>query len=87
MPAEHTGRTEPVDPTDPETLADPYEDEFDRYEEEPDLEAPREDTAEQHAELLRQHDTPITGRGVGEADPADAAEQARVVEDPEEEYR
>lgn len=73
----------PVDPTDPDTFEDAYEDEPDEER----LEAPREDAAEQHAELLRQHSVPITGRGSVEVDPADAAEQAREVELNEDEYR
>lgn len=74
-----------VDPIDPEDFEDGYEEEPD--EGTPGLEAPREDTAEQHADLLRQRDEPITGREIIEADPADAAEQARVVELEEDEYR
>lgn len=72
-----------VDPTDPDTFDDAYEDEP----EESPLDAPEEDAAEQHAELLQQRDVPITERGTDEADPADAAEQARVVEMNEDEYR
>ncbi|WP_019545158.1 hypothetical protein [Streptomyces sulphureus] len=73
-----------VDPTDPD-FEDIYEDES---EEEMDIEAPEADAAEQAAELLRQRQEPITERGVTEADPADAAEQAEVVEETdEEEYR
>lgn len=74
-----------VDPIDPDNFEDGYE-------EEPDdvaagFEAPPEDAAEQHADLLRQRDEPITGRDDMEVDPADAAEQARVVELNEDEYR
>lgn len=72
-----------ADPTDPDTFEDDEE-----AVETDDVEAPEADAAEQHAELLRQHDTPLTGRDLLEADPADTAEQARVVEiDEEEEYR
>ncbi|MBO8196360.1 hypothetical protein ITI46_32670 [Streptomyces oryzae] len=83
-----------VDPTDPETI-DPYDayDAYDSYQEEPEgagaheaTEAPEADTAEQQAELLVQRDDPLTGRSY-EVDPADAAEQARVVELNEDEYR
>ncbi|OEU85511.1 hypothetical protein DB35_14350 [Streptomyces abyssalis] len=74
-----------VEPTDPEDFEDTYEAEPD--EEPADPEAPPEDAAEQHAELLRQREMPITGREDIEADPADAAEQARVVEVNEDEYR
>lgn len=74
-----------VDPTDPETFEDVYEEE---PETETGLEAPAEDTAEQHAGLLRQQERPITGRGGSdEVDPADAADQAREVELNEDEYR
>ena len=73
-----------VDPIDPENFEDGYEEE---PEESAGLEAPPEDAAEQHAELLSQRDEPITGRTDIEADPADAAEQARVVELEEDEYR
>ncbi|OEV05935.1 hypothetical protein [Streptomyces oceani] len=76
----------PVDPTDPETFDDEFEDEPD----EPRLDASEGDTAEQHAGLLRQRQDPMTDRGGEEADPVDAAEQAMVVEedpDPNEEYR
>ncbi|MGP3972902.1 hypothetical protein ACTWQF_02505 [Streptomyces sp. 8N114] len=81
-----------VDPTDPETI-DPYDayDAYDSYEEEPEgngaPEAPEADAAEQQADLLAQRDDPLTGRSYHEVDPADAAEQARVVELNEDEYR
>ncbi|WP_223186728.1 hypothetical protein [Streptomyces sp. CBMA29] len=55
-----------------------------------DLEAPEADTAEQHAELLQRQDEPIIARPshqVEEADPADAAEQQRVVAPDEDDYR
>ncbi|WP_045862767.1 hypothetical protein [Streptomyces sp. WMMB 714] len=75
----------PVDPIDPDKFEDAYEEE---PEEVPTgLEAPPEDAAEQHADLLSQRDEPITGRTDIEANPADAAEQARVVELEEDEYR
>ncbi|WP_181768658.1 hypothetical protein [Streptomyces albidus (ex Kaewkla and Franco 2022)] len=74
-----------VDPNDHESFDDGYEEEPDEVT--PGLEAPAEDAAEQHADLLRQRDEPITGRETIEADPADAAEQARVVELEEDEYR
>ncbi|MGW7515718.1 hypothetical protein ACWGJ2_08990 [Streptomyces sp. NPDC054796] len=73
-----------VDPTDPDTFDDVYEDE---PEGPADPEAPEADAAEQQADLLRQHDVPITERGSDEVDPADAAEQARVVELNEDDYR
>ncbi|MBM9507684.1 hypothetical protein [Actinacidiphila acididurans] len=55
-----------------------------------DLEAPEADAAEQHIDLLQQRDEPITqrpGDRVEEADPADSAEQRRVVDLDEEDYR
>lgn len=72
-----------VDPTDPETFDDVYEEEPEGAE----FEAPEADAAEQQADLLRQRSEPMTGRGSDEVDPADAAEQARVVEVNEDEYR
>lgn len=78
-----------VDPTDPETVEDAYEEEPDE-EFTPDGlddEASAADAAEQQAELLQQRNVPITDRGDLEADPADAADQARVVELNEDEYR
>lgn len=51
-----------------------------------DIEAPEADAAEQHTDLLQQRDVPVTGR-TDEADPADAAEQSRVVELDEDDYR
>jgi hypothetical protein len=55
-----------------------------------DLEAPEADSAEQRAELLQHEDAPLTPRPsdqAEEADPADAAEQRRVVELDEDDYR
>ncbi|MDF4253564.1 hypothetical protein [Streptomyces sp. WMMB303] len=77
-----------VDPTDPETFGS-----YDRddYEEEPEVagspEAPEADTAEQRTDLLTDRDDPLTDRGSDEVNAADAAEQARVVELNEDEYR
>ncbi|MCT2591897.1 hypothetical protein LHJ74_18665 [Streptomyces sp. N2-109] len=86
----------PVDPSNPDTFEDThdvYEDTYgDAYEDEPEggeerIEAPREDAAEQHTELLVQHRAPITGRDDVEVDPDDVATGARVVELNEDEYR
>jgi hypothetical protein len=71
-----------VDPTDPDTFDDSYEDEPSATR----FEAPEEDAVEQRTELLRQHDAPLVPRDA-EVDPADAAEQARAVELNEDEYR
>jgi hypothetical protein len=78
-----------VDPTHQESFEDTYEEEpeglvTDGYE------TPVDDAAEQHTDLLRQRDEPITGRAsieLGETDPADLAEQSRIVEENEDEYR
>jgi hypothetical protein len=51
-----------------------------------DIEAPEADAVEQHLDVRQQHDLPVTGRSE-EADPADAAEQSRVVELDEDDYR
>lgn len=72
-----------VDPTDPESIEDVYEDEPEGSD---DPETPEADAAEQRAELLRQRDTPLTGRDSG-ASTADALEQSRVVEENEDDYR
>ncbi|MGX1851338.1 hypothetical protein OIU91_15200 [Streptomyces sp. NBC_01456] len=70
-----------VDPTDPETFVD----ESDATD--IDVEAPEADAAEQYADLAPQHDEPLTGLDPDEANEADRAEQARVVELNEDEYR
>jgi hypothetical protein len=75
-----------VDPTDPETVEDAYEEEPEA-ELTSDDEVSAADAAEQQAELLQQRNVPIADRGDLEADPADAADQARVVELNEDEYR
>ncbi|MCZ2525558.1 hypothetical protein GQS52_08800 [Streptomyces sp. SCUT-3] len=68
------------DHTDPDTFEDDVDDgDFD-------LEAPRADAAEQHAELLQRRDEPLTGRSM-EVDSADAQEQQRVVDLDEDDYR
>ncbi|MEU9120509.1 hypothetical protein AB0C96_11710 [Streptomyces sp. NPDC048506] len=70
-----------VDPTDPDT----FEDESDATEF--DVEAPEADAAEQYAELAPQRDDSLTRIDPGAANEADLAEQARVVELNEDEYR
>ncbi|MEU7634794.1 MULTISPECIES: hypothetical protein [unclassified Streptomyces] len=72
-----------VDPTDPDT--------FEEAANGPalaqiDVEAPEADAAEQHAELAPQRDETMTGSEFS-ANEADRAEQARVVELNEDEYR
>ncbi|WP_030024618.1 hypothetical protein [Streptomyces monomycini] len=71
----------PVDPTDPDT----FEDETDASE--IDVEAPEADAAEQHADLAPHHDQPLTGIDPSAANEADVAEQARVVDLDEDDYR
>jgi hypothetical protein len=58
---------------------DPEDTEFD-------LEAPEADAVEQHIELLQHRDVPITERPL-DADPADVADQRKVVELEDEDYR
>ncbi|MGW7487573.1 hypothetical protein [Streptomyces sp. NPDC054786] len=70
-----------VDPTDPETFVD----ESDATD--IDVEAPEADAAEQHADLAPQRDEELGDLDPDEANEADLAEQARVVELNEDEYR
>lgn len=82
-----------VDPTEPETLdeiLDAEERQNTEYREYAGAdfgETPEADAAEQQRELLRLRDAPLAERGRDDADPADAAEQARVVDLGDEEYR
>ncbi|MCX4845421.1 hypothetical protein [Streptomyces sp. NBC_00893] len=69
-----------VDPSDPETFEDIQPDE-------PDQETPRADAAEQRADLQQRSDEPLTEIDRNGANEADAAEQARVVAQDEDEYR
>ncbi|MFB7215687.1 hypothetical protein [Streptomyces sp. NPDC056255] len=69
-----------VDPSDPETFEDVQPDE-------PDQETPRADAAEQQADLQQRRDEPLTEIDRDSANEADAAEQARVVAQDEDEYR
>ncbi|MEV6593410.1 hypothetical protein [Streptomyces acidicola] len=69
-----------VDPTDPETLGEPNDTEFD-------VEAPEADAAEQHTDLAPHRDDPLTGVDPDSANEADRVEQARVVELDEDDYR
>ncbi|MBB1256172.1 hypothetical protein H3146_22835 [Streptomyces sp. OF3] len=73
----------PVDPSNPDT----YEDANDADYGVTDPEAPEADAAEQRAEVLENRDAPLNERELVEVDPADAAEQARVVELDEDDYR
>lgn len=73
------------DPTDPETFDEYLADEHhtpggDHYE------ASEADAAEQRHELLRLRDTPLSASIHDAANPADAAEQSRVVDVGDDEY-
>ncbi|MEV7725506.1 hypothetical protein AB0P15_12315 [Streptomyces sp. NPDC087917] len=69
-----------VDPAEPETFRD-------RIEEDLDAEAPEADAVEQRTDLRPEEDGPAATLEPGEADDADAADQARVVPLDEEDYR
>lgn len=69
-----------VDPNDPETFETIQPDE-------PDPEAPEADAAEQQADLQPKGDDPLTGIDRDTANEADAAEQARIVAEDEDDYR
>ena len=71
-----------VDPSDPET--------FENTNDEPagyGDEAPEADAADQHHDLLPHHDDHLSAEELREANEADRAEQARVIEVNEEDYR
>ncbi|WP_030804987.1 MULTISPECIES: hypothetical protein [unclassified Streptomyces] len=70
-----------VDPTDPDTFVD------DSDTAEIDVEAPEADAQEQYADLAPQRDEALNGVDPAAANEADLAEQARVVELNEDEYR
>lgn len=76
-----------VDPTDPETFENDVLDEPPEF----DVEVAEADAAEQHMELLDHQDVRLPEHVPETVNPADAAEQARVVElyedDYEDEYR
>ncbi|MFF5894826.1 hypothetical protein ACFY8O_02760 [Streptomyces argenteolus] len=69
-----------VDPSDPETFEDTEP-------EERAPEAPEADTAEQRSPVRPEHDEPLTRIDPGRTNEADAAEQARVVSEDEDDYR
>ncbi|MET9546139.1 hypothetical protein ABZY36_12620 [Streptomyces sp. NPDC006627] len=72
-----------VDPTDPET----FEPEDDASTAEADLETPEADAAEQQADLAPSRDDSLKDADPNAADVADLAEQARVVDLDEDDYR
>ncbi|WP_327353600.1 hypothetical protein [Streptomyces sp. NBC_01304] len=69
-----------VDPSDPDTF------EAQQESEPPAEETPEADAAEQHTDLQQHHDDPPHYDPAG-ANPADAVEQARVVDLDEDDYR
>ncbi|MGW8888798.1 hypothetical protein [Streptomyces sp. NPDC055749] len=69
-----------VDPSDPDTFEDIQPDE-------PDQETPDADAAEQQADVQQRRDDPLTSIDRERANEADAAEQARVVAQDEDDYR
>ncbi|MCZ4515453.1 hypothetical protein O3Q52_46550 [Streptomyces sp. ActVer] len=69
-----------VDPTDPETIEESDDTEIG-------VEAPEADAAEQHADLAPRRDESLTDADKDSANEADLAEQARVVELDEDDYR
>ncbi|WNI22596.1 hypothetical protein [Streptomyces sp. ITFR-16] len=69
-----------VDPSDPETFEDVQPDE-------PGQETPEADAAEQQTDLRPGTDEPLTDLDPNGADEADAADQARVVPQDEDDYR
>ncbi|HEX5567427.1 MAG TPA: hypothetical protein VFY14_10975 [Streptomyces sp.] len=75
----------PVDPTDPDTFED--QEDAEGAAEQFDVEAPEADAAEQRTEVLYRREAPLLGPESPEVDPADAADQARVVELDEDDYR
>ncbi|MEU5576999.1 hypothetical protein ABZ791_17730 [Streptomyces huasconensis] len=72
-----------VDPTDPET----FEPDEDVSTAEPDVEAPEADAAEQQADLTPSRDDSLRDADPNAASEADLAEQARVVDLDEDDYR
>ncbi|MCK1796064.1 hypothetical protein MTQ01_08610 [Streptomyces sp. XM4193] len=80
----------PVDPGNPDTFED-AEGGFDRGGGQAGSstgpEVPEADAAELRAQMLEESEAPPSGPALGEADPADAAEQARTVADEDDEYR
>ncbi|MCC3778724.1 hypothetical protein [Streptomyces sp. UNOB3_S3] len=75
----------PVDPTDPDTFEEELDDEAVAMEF--DAETPEADAAEQHADLSPHQDDSLAHADPDAANEADRAEQARVVELNEDDYR
>ncbi|MFJ3232814.1 hypothetical protein [Streptomyces sp. NPDC086787] len=72
-----------LDPTDPDVVVELASDELPQI----DVEAPENDTAEQHAELTEDRDDPLEDVDPARANEADLVEQARVVGLDEDDYR
>ncbi|MFM9366908.1 hypothetical protein [Streptomyces sp. Da 82-17] len=70
-----------ADPSDPDTF------EAEETEVVLDEETPEADAAEQHTDLRQERDEPLPQYDPSTANPADAAEQARVVDLDEDDYR
>ncbi|MFI1162670.1 hypothetical protein ACH4UM_03435 [Streptomyces sp. NPDC020801] len=68
------------DPTDPEAFEDDDGTEID-------VEAPENDTAEQHADVTPEEDEPLTDVDPDRGNEADLIEQTRVVSIDEDDYR
>ncbi|MFI7097927.1 hypothetical protein ACIBK8_00980 [Streptomyces sp. NPDC050161] len=74
----------PVDPTDPDTFED---EETAQNGTESGMESPEADTAEQHADVTQHRDITPAGSDPDSANEADRAEQSRIVDLNEDEYR
>ncbi|WP_340558216.1 hypothetical protein [Streptomyces sp. GSL17-111] len=78
----------PADPIEPETFEDTVNDDDIRpTTDEPGTETPEADAAEQRTEVREPQDGPSAAPIPDDVNPADAAEQARVVELDEDDYR
>ncbi|MEU8873523.1 hypothetical protein AB0D24_20550 [Streptomyces javensis] len=74
-----------IDPTDPDTFEDSVENADETATR--DVEAPEADAVEQHREVIFRRDERPRADESMEANEADRAEQARIVEENEEDYR
>ncbi|WP_419997633.1 hypothetical protein [Streptomyces boninensis] len=78
-------KSQSADPQEPDTFDDSLDLDAEAGRERP-FEVPEADSAEQHTDLQQRGDSPAAERG-DQANPADVAEQARVVAMNEDEYR
>ncbi|MFJ3900946.1 hypothetical protein [Streptomyces sp. NPDC090025] len=76
-----------ADPNEPNTFAERFTEQAGKGDVVLDQEIPEADAAEQRAELRERDDVPLAQIEHEAADAADAAEQARVVELDEDDYR